>query len=128
MEPMAMLLVRHSQMLRRLVESLLLIALMLGGCSDPPAPPAVTQPTTEVSTTREAAAPQPTAIRFTDVTAAAGVVFQHEAGATEKKWYPETMGTGGGFFDYDGDGLPDILLVNGRQWAGERHSPEPTMQ
>jgi tetratricopeptide (TPR) repeat protein len=37
------------------------------------------------------------------------------------------MGAGGGFFDYDGDGLVDILLVNGRRWLGERQSPEPTM-
>jgi tetratricopeptide (TPR) repeat protein len=125
---MAMALMHQSQMLWRLVESLLLIALILGGCSDPPTPPAATQPTAEVSPTREAAAPQPAAMRFTDVTAAAGVVFRHEAGATGKKWYPETMGTGGGFFDYDGDGLPDILLVNGRRWPGERQSPEPTMR
>jgi tetratricopeptide (TPR) repeat protein len=128
MEPMAMALMRQSQMLRRLVESLLLITLTLGGCSDHPTPPAATQPTAEVSTTREAAVPQPAAIRFTDVTAAAGIVFRHEAGATGKKWYPETMGTGGGFLDYDGDGLTDILLVNGRRWAGERQSPEPTMR
>jgi tetratricopeptide (TPR) repeat protein len=38
------------------------------------------------------------------------------------------MGAGGGFFDYDGDGLVDILLVNGRRWPGERQVPEPTMQ
>jgi tetratricopeptide (TPR) repeat protein len=67
-------------------------------------------------------------LQFTDVTAAAGVVFRHEAGATGKKWYPETMGAGGGFFDYDGDGWVDILLVNGRQWPGERQEPEPTMR
>jgi tetratricopeptide (TPR) repeat protein len=67
-------------------------------------------------------------IHFTEVTAAAGIVFRHEAGATGKKWYPETMGAGGGFFDYDGDGLLDILLVNGRRWPGERQSPEPTMR
>jgi tetratricopeptide (TPR) repeat protein len=68
------------------------------------------------------------ALQFTDVTAAAGVVFRHEAGATGKKWYPETMGAGGGFFDYDGDGWLDILLVNGRRWPGERQKPEPTMR
>lgn len=68
-------------------------------------------------------------MRFRDVTADAGLVFNHEAGAKAgHKWYPETMGAGGGFIDYDGDGHMDILLVNGRQWPGERQSPEPTMQ
>jgi hypothetical protein len=68
-------------------------------------------------------------MRFRDVTAEAGLVFNHEAGAkTGHKWYPETMGAGGGFFDYDGDGQIDILLVNGRQWPGERQAPEPTMR
>jgi len=38
------------------------------------------------------------------------------------------MGAGGGFFDYDGDGQIDILLVNGRQWPGERQAEEPTMR
>ena len=38
------------------------------------------------------------------------------------------MGAGGGFFDYDGDGWLDMLLVNGRQWPGERQEPEPTMR
>jgi len=72
--------------------------------------------------------PPPVTLQFTDVTAAAGVVFRHEAGATGKKWYPETMGAGGGFLDYDADGWLDILLVNGRQWPGERQEPEPTMR
>jgi enediyne biosynthesis protein E4 len=106
----------------------MLSVLMLGGCGESPPPPAVTKPPAQVSTAGEPTAPQVVPLRFTDVTAAAGIVFRHEAGATGKKWYPETMGTGGGFFDYDGDGLMDILLVNGRRWAGERQSPESTMR
>jgi tetratricopeptide (TPR) repeat protein len=32
------------------------------------------------------------------------------------KWYPETIGAGVGFLDYDEDGWPDILLINGTHW------------
>lgn len=38
------------------------------------------------------------------------------------------MGAGAGFVDADGDGDLDILLINGRQWPGERQPPEPTMR
>src|SRR5947209_5433356 len=63
-----------------------------------------------------AAAP-PAPIRFTDVTARAGIHFVHNAGKAGKKYLPETMGSGCAFFDADGDGWPDILLVNGKDWA-----------
>jgi hypothetical protein len=65
-----------------------------------------------------------TAIHFTDVTNSAGIGFVHETGAFGEKWMPETMGSGGGFLDYDGDGLPDILLVNGAYWPGHEKSPK----
>jgi enediyne biosynthesis protein E4 len=65
---------------------------------------------------------------LTDVTAEAGIRFIHDAGARGDKWYPETIGAGGGFFDYDGDGRLDILLINGRHWPHARSSPEPTMR
>jgi hypothetical protein len=43
-------------------------------------------------------------VRFTDVTAAAGIHFTHNAGRTGKKWLPETMGSGVALFDADGNG------------------------
>src|SRR5262245_15496777 len=49
----------------------------------------------------------PSTIRFTDVTTRAGIAFTHVVGATGNKWYPETIGAGVGFLDYDGDGWPD---------------------
>src|SRR5580704_2048607 len=56
-------------------------------------------------------------VKFTDVTAAAGIHFVHNSGRAGKKWLPETMGSGCAFFDADGDGWPDILLVNGKDWT-----------
>jgi hypothetical protein len=56
---------------------------------------------------------------FTDVTTAAGIRFRHDSGAFGKKYLPETMGAGGGFFDADGDGAQDILLVNSMSWPGQ---------
>ncbi|HSM78013.1 MAG TPA: VCBS repeat-containing protein, partial [Bryobacteraceae bacterium] len=53
---------------------------------------------------------------FQDVTAAAGIHFQHDSGRAGKKWLPETMGSGVSFVDLDGDGWADILLVNSKPW------------
>jgi hypothetical protein len=39
--------------------------------------------------------------------------FRHRAGTPEKNYIFEVPSGGVGIFDYDGDGLPDIYLVNG---------------
>ncbi|HMC59819.1 MAG TPA: CRTAC1 family protein [Candidatus Solibacter sp.] len=64
-----------------------------------------------------AAAPPATGPVFTDVTAQAGIHFTHNSGRAGKKYLPETLGSGCAFFDADGDGWPDILLVNGKYWT-----------
>ena len=64
-----------------------------------------------------AAAPDRTPVTFTDVTAQAGIHFTHNAGRTGKKYLPETMGAGVAFFDADGDGWPDILFVNSKDFT-----------
>ena len=56
-------------------------------------------------------------VQFTDVTKAAGIQFTHNSGRAGKRWLPETMGAGCIFFDYDGDGWPDIFLVNSKDWT-----------
>jgi hypothetical protein len=57
---------------------------------------------------------------FTNVTAAAGIQFQHNSGAFGGKFLPETLGSGCAFLDYDRDGWQDILLVNGMDWPGHQ--------
>ena len=66
--------------------------------------------------------------RFTDVTAAAGISFKHEAGFSGQKLLPETMGGGVAILDYDGDGKPDILFVNSCPWPGAANAPKATMK
>ena len=62
----------------------------------------------------------PLGFSFTDVTAAAGLQFQHHSGAFGGKFLPETLGSGCAFLDYDQDGWQDILLVNGMDWPGHK--------
>jgi hypothetical protein len=61
--------------------------------------------------------PAPAGLRFTDVTAKAGIKFTHNSGRAGKKYLPETLGPGGAFFDADGDGWLDVLLINGKDWT-----------
>jgi hypothetical protein len=65
-------------------------------------------------------------IQFRDVTTQAGIHFTHNNGAFGRKWLPETMGPGCAFIDYDNDGYPDILLVNGEDWPGHAHAGPST--
>ena len=59
----------------------------------------------------------PPAVHFSDVTAQAGIRFTHNSGRAGKKYLPETMGSGCAFFDFDGDGYADILLINSKDWG-----------
>jgi hypothetical protein len=56
-------------------------------------------------------------IRFVDSSKKAGIHFVHHTGATGKKYLPETLGAGCAFIDLDGDGWPDILLINGKDFG-----------
>ena len=61
---------------------------------------------------------------FRDITKQAGINFVHNNGAAGKKWLPETMGPGCAFIDYDNDGYPDILLVNGKDWNSSERTDQ----
>ncbi|MAF11071.1 hypothetical protein CMK11_11535 [Candidatus Poribacteria bacterium] len=61
-----------------------------------------------------AASTRAASVRFTDVAAEAGIDFVHDIGRSGKGYILETVASGCGFLDYDGDGLLDIYLVNGR--------------
>ena len=93
-----------------------------------PAPQAAEQaietvPPEAVETVSEA--PQ---VAFSEVAVAHGIDFIHYNGAYGDKLLPETMGGGGAFFDYDGDGDPDLLLVNGAPWPQHGGGARPTQK
>ena len=57
-------------------------------------------------------------VEFVDVAGQAGIDFVHVNGASGRKYFPETMGGGVGFVDYDGDGHLDAYMVNGAPLPG----------
>src|SRR5947208_1021130 len=73
-------------------------------------------------------APLPPQVRFTDITAAAGINFVHVNGAAGEKLLPETMGSGCAFLDFDADGDQDLLLINSSPWNCPFKGLYPTMK
>ena len=54
---------------------------------------------------------------FRDVARQAGLDFVHVNGASDEKFFPEIMGSGGVFLDFDNDGWLDVFLVDGGSFA-----------
>ncbi len=79
---------------------------------------------TELTTSESlrAAADVP-AVKFTDITAEAGIEFTHVSGAYGEKLLPETMGGGVAFLDFNNDGAADLLFVNSTFWPWDTNSP-----
>ncbi len=65
-----------------------------------------------------AAPPGECPIRFRDVTAQSGVIFQHTHGGSGQRYIVETVAGGLALFDYDSDGLIDIYFLNGAPLKG----------
>ncbi|HEU4400574.1 MAG TPA: CRTAC1 family protein [Candidatus Polarisedimenticolia bacterium] len=71
----------------------------------------------------ETAAARPSAVRYTDVTAQAGLDVVHAHGGTGKKYYIETVPPGVCWLDYDRDGWQDLYFVQSGPLPGAPRPP-----
>src|SRR5437016_2339878 len=103
------------------VPVLLVLALILAGGTPPAKPPAKPGSSNPSGVTLSP-------FHFADITQSAGIRFVHTNGAFGKKYLPESLGPGCAFIDYDNDGYPDILLVNGQGWPGHEIAGKKTLK
>ncbi len=71
---------------------------------------------------------KPPVVQYENIAAQAGLTSVNVSGADKNKQYiVETTGTGVAIFDYDNDGLPDILFVNGDRFQKGGTPPTPVL-
>jgi enediyne biosynthesis protein E4 len=102
-----------------------LILLVPLGCKPPVAPAVIPKPTAPVIPKAFDMANVPD-VKYVEITKEAGITFKHVNAAKGEKLLPETMGSGAAFFDYDGDGDADLLLINSTTWPESKVEPAPT--
>jgi enediyne biosynthesis protein E4 len=91
--------------------------LSLAGCDTPSGPTEQKSPRPELASR---------AIRFEDVTAAAGISFIHSHGGTGQKYMIETLGSGVCLLDFDSDGWLDIYFVQAGAISADRPRTQTT--
>ncbi len=64
-------------------------------------------------------------IQLTDVTGRSGISFIHTDGSSGRRYIVETVASGLATFDFDGDGLIDILFLNGAPLPGSPTNSPP---
>src|SRR5947209_7691357 len=66
-------------------------------------------------------------IRFHDLALSAGIDFLHVDGHTPMNYFPEVMGGGVAWLDYDQDGYMDLFFVQGGKFPPDSKPPHPTL-
>ena len=100
----------------------MLLCFLLSCSQEPPSP---TPPIVREYIQASPSPPKPQ-VQFVDVSQESGILFEHTHGASAHKYFPETMGGGGMFWDYDNDGFLDIYLVNGASLTNPDTTEKPT--
>src|SRR6266849_1455945 len=79
----------------------------------------------EYSATPSAASPDGDAlvIRFQDLAHSSGIDFLHVDGRTPMNYFPEVMGGGVAWIDYDQDGYMDLFFVQGGKFPPDSKPP-----
>ena len=67
----------------------------------------------------------PNVIQLRDVSDETGITFVHTDGSSGQRYIVETVSAGLALFDYDGDGLIDLYLVNGAPLPGASAESPP---
>src|SRR5882672_131266 len=112
-----------------LLSSLACALLVLAQTAKKPEPQGVVSTGTPVnySSRRTVGVTDPKApIVFEDVTDKTALAnFKHRSGSPQKNYIFETTSGGVAIFDYDGDGLPDVYLINGSTVAAMEGKERP---